>query len=63
MHRALMQQDVYAADVRKLWVREDLKGLLVRIQTEEADERAASLRFGGEVQKMGLRILFDPYME
>ena len=63
MHRALMQQDVYAADVRKLRVREDLKGLLVRIQTEEADERAASLRFGEEVQKMGLRILFDPYME
>lgn len=63
MHRAVLQQDVAAADIRNMQVRTELLPLLERIREEEKDERAASLRFGRETAGLGYRILWDPFME
>lgn len=63
MHRAVLQQDVYAADVRHIRVREELQPMLAAIQDEEKEPAAASLRFGQEAARMGYRVLWDPFME
>lgn len=63
MHRAVLQQDVYAVDIRRIRVRKELRPLLGQIVTEEKDDREASLRFGREAARLGYRILWDPFME
>lgn len=60
MHKAVLQQDVYAADVRKMRVRRELRPLFQGILKEAANEREASLRFGEEAARLGYRILWDP---
>ncbi|MBO5092743.1 MAG: glycosyltransferase [Lachnospiraceae bacterium] len=63
MHRAVLQQDAFAVDIRRIRVREELRPLLARIQKEEKDIRRASLKFGREAARLGYRILWDPFME
>lgn len=62
MHRAVLQQDVFAADVRNIRVREELSSLLRTIEEREKDANMASLAFGREVAARGYRILWDPSM-
>ena len=63
MHRAVLQQDVAAVDLRCCRVRDELLPLLERIRKEETQPEAAALRFGREVTGMGYRILWDPFMK
>ena len=71
MHRAALQQDVEAADLRTLRVRKELSGLyaqaLQRAEREreqygeeEGAMRRASLEFCAKLREMGYRILWDP---
>ena len=63
MHRAVLQQDVDAADIRNMQVRRELLPLLEKIKKEENDPKAVSLRFGKESALLGYRILWDPLLE
>ena len=60
MHRAVLQQDVPAVDVRHIRVREELRPLLDEIMKEEKDPAAASIRFGREAASRGYLLLWDP---
>lgn len=60
MHRAVLQQDVAAVDVRQMRVREELRPLLDEIMQEEKDPALASLRFGREAADRGYLLLWDP---
>ena len=60
MHRAVLQQDVPAVDVRHIRVREELRPLLDEIMKEEKDLAAASIRFGREAASRGYLLLWDP---
>ncbi len=66
MHRAVLQQDVYGADLRALEVRRELLPLLEKAgisdlsKAGEADIRRASLAFCKEVRQAGYRIYWDP---
>jgi len=62
MHRGAMQQDVFAADVRNMEVREELLPLLQAIRKEEKDAVRIGLAFGKEAASRGYRILWDPAM-
>ena len=63
MHRAVLQQDVAAVDVRNMKVRKELEPVLKEIQKEETDAKAVSLRFGREAVLLGYRILWDPFLD
>lgn len=63
MHRAVMQQDVWAVDVRKMEVREELKPVLDKLRQEGISEEQISLRFGQEAAKRGFLIVWDPFWE
>lgn len=63
MHRAVLQQDVAAVDVRNMKVRKELEPVLKEIQKEETDAKAVSLRFGREAALLGYRILWDPFLD
>ena len=70
MHRAALQQDVEAADLRTMRVREELSGLYAQAlqqaardaerSGEEEAVRRASLEFCAKLRGMGWRILWDP---
>lgn len=63
MHRAVLQQDVDAVDIRNMRVRPQLRPLLEQIRNAQPDPVAASLHFGREAAKLGYRLLWDPLME
>ena len=63
MHRAILQQDVFAVDIRHIQVREELIPLLKDIEKKEKDVAAASLMFGREAAARGYRILWDPVIK
>lgn len=63
MHRAVLQQDVAAADLGKIRVRKELQPVLEEIQVQEADRKAASLQFGKKAADLGYRILWDPFLK
>lgn len=63
MHRAVLQQDVWAADVRKIEVRKELKPILEELKREKTDMREISLCFGKEAALLGYRIVWDPAWE
>lgn len=60
MHRAKLQQDVFAVDVRNLAVKEEFQPILDEIKKEENDPVKQSLLFGKEIRDRGLRIMWDP---
>ena len=70
-HRAVLQQDAYAVDIRCIKVREELIPVFEEVTGHSytsgsfesmsgADISALSLRFGEEVRKRGYRIMWDP---
>lgn len=63
MHRAVLQQDAAAVDLRCCRVRPELLTLRERVQKEEPEPEAASLRFGREAAAQGYLILWDPLWE
>ena len=63
MHRAVLQQDAAAVDVRKMMVRKELQPVLDEIKKQETDPCKISLRFGKEAALLGYRIVWDPFME
>lgn len=63
MHRAVLQQDVAAVDVRKMKIRKELKPILEEIQKQVTDPKEISLRFGKEAAFLGYRIVWDPFWE
>jgi len=63
MNRAVLQQDVFAADIRHMQVRGELAPLLRQIREEDGESVSASLRFGREAAQLGYRILWDPFLE
>lgn len=67
LHRAALQQDVEAADLRGMRVRKELEPLYDRAMEqirrgnqEEADFVDESVRFCREIRQKGYRILWDP---
>lgn len=72
MHRAVLQQDADALDLRCITARSELKELLLRIQTKygltgealrrapEETVRQASLEFAAAVHAKGYRMLWNP---
>ncbi|MBO5622244.1 MAG: hypothetical protein J5959_11525, partial [Butyrivibrio sp.] len=76
-HRAVLQQDAYAVDIRFLMVRDELIPLYEEVTGAKYDNGKAeelfiklsqkeivdlSLRLGSEIRKRGYRILWDPQM-
>ena len=66
LHRAHMQQDCEAADIRNLAVREELRPILNEmLQSEKPTDEESRIKFSmlfcEEVGKRGYRILWDPF--
>ena len=61
MHRAVLQQDAAAVDLRNITVRKELQPLLEQVRNEETDPASAAVRFGKEAAERGYRILWDPF--
>ncbi len=72
-HRAVLQQNAYAVDVRCIRVRDDLipdfeKSTGLRYQDDRSmmsaeDAKVASFKFVEEIKRRGLRVMWDPGME
>lgn len=77
MHRAALQQEAYAVDIRNVKVREELQALYEEVTgiayvpedtknksvfKTEKDWKKLSLAFGEEVRKRGYTIVWDPNM-
>lgn len=67
MHRAAMQQDAYAVDIRKMRVRRELSELYGQFRLpaagekmQEAEYRAKSIELAEKIHEKGYRILWDP---
>lgn len=68
MHRAAMQQDAYAVDVRNIRLRRELRELYEQVnrnrdgkgQLLEEEYRSRSLRLAEKIHEKGYRILWDP---
>lgn len=67
MHRAAMQQDAYAVDIRKMRLRRELWDLYEQVlppgpkeRLQEEEYRALSIRLAEKIHEKGYRILWDP---
>ncbi len=61
MHRAVLQQEAAAVDVRNIRVRPELLAELQAVCRKEQDPVAASMLFGRRAAQLGYRILWDPF--
>ena len=69
-HRAVLQQDAYAVDIRCLQLRDELKPIFEEVTGKKTgssfddlsrdDIASMSIRLGEEVKKRGYRIMWDP---
>ena len=69
-HRAVLQQDAYAVDVRSLKLRDELIPVFEEVTGRQIDDtfgdlsreeiRDVSIKLGSEVRKRGYRIMWDP---
>lgn len=61
LHRAALQQEAEALDIRNLCVRKELQGLAERIRLEySGDSKKCSLALGKAIREAGYKLLFLP---